>query len=368
MGRRVVLRERLSQPQSLTGVDWGNPITRGLEAIETPTVPSGRDSGTLIAISGGLARQSTRAGQGYKGSGASSALYRNIGLTVNPSAGQTILALVVGTTGTDSRIFSVASPSSMILAIGSGQTTASKVRYFYRTPGADIGTGETTAVAFEAGIPHVAIMRYEPGFLSIFVDGKLDATQSATASGTSASSLQVAVGAVVRAGSASLFSSSSLVLGVYWNRALSDAEIASVSANPWQLFAPQSQVINTAAAVSVYRPGSDVTVNGWTSTPSGTLASCIDDPTLDRADFITSPDLSSPATLAWNSPLPAGNWSVSVDGVRVGTAGQVRVVCLDAGGTSVGNTSWQVLTGTDTTYTLPVTTTATSTQFRIEVQ
>jgi hypothetical protein len=368
MGRRVVLRERLSQPQSLTGVDWGNPITRGLEAIETPTVPSGRDSGTLIAISGGLARQSTRAGQGYKGSGASSALYRNIGLTVNPSAGQTILALVVGTTGTDSRIFSVASPSSMILAIGSGQTTASKVRYFYRTPGADIGTGETTAVAFEAGIPHVAIMRYVPGFLSIFVDGKLDATQSATASGTSASSLQVAVGAVVRAGSASLFSSSSLVLGVYWNRALSNAEIASVSANPWQLFEPQTRSINSVAAVSVYRPGSDVTVNGWTSTPGGTLASCIDEAVLDRGDFITSPNLTDPATLAWATPLPAGTWDLSVDCDRTGSSGQLRIVCLDSGGTSVGASAWQAAPSSPATTVFSVTTTGTSDRFRIEVQ
>jgi hypothetical protein len=368
MGRRVVLRERLSQSQSLTGVDWGNPITRDLEAIETPTAPGGRGSGSLIAISGGLARQSTRAGLAYKGAGASSALYRSIGLTVNPSAGQTILALVVGTTGTDSRIFSVASPSSMILAIGSGQTTASKVRYFYRTPGIDIGSGETTAVAFEAGIPHVAIMRYVPGSLSIFVDGKLDATQSATAAGTSASSLQVAVGAVVRAGSASLFSSSSLVLGVYWNRALSDAEIASVSANPWQLFEPQTRSINLAATVSVYRPGSDITVNGWTSTPSGTLASCIDDPTLDRADFITSPDLSSPATLAWATPLPTGTWDLAVDCDRTGSSGQLRIVCLDGGGSSVGASSWQTLTNTATTYTLSVTTSATAPNFRIEVQ
>lgn len=368
MGRRVVLRERLSQPQSLTGVDWGNPITRDLEAIETPAAPDGRGSGSLIAISGGLARQSTRAGQSYKGSGASSALYRSIGLTVNPSAGQTILALVVGTTATDSRIFSVASPSSMILAIGSGQTTASKVRYFYRTPGSDIGTGETTAVAFEAGIPHVAIMRYEPGFLSIFVDGKLDATQSATASGTSASSLQVAVGAVVRAGSASLFSSSSLVLGVYWNRALSNAEIASVSANPWQLFAPQSQVISLAAVTSIYRPSSDISTGGWTATPGGALFSCIDEAAPDDADFITSPNLSDPSVLGISPSLPAGTWDVRVRAQRTASTGQIRVRFLDSGSTDVGGTGWQTLTATRTNYTLSATTSATADRFRIEVQ
>jgi hypothetical protein len=124
----------------------------------------------------------------------------------------------------------------------------------------------------------------------------------------------------------------------------------------------------TLSIVTVYRPGSDVTVNGWTSTPGGTLASCIDDPTLNRSDFITSPNLTDPATLAWASPLPAGVYEMTIDSDRTGSSGQVRIVCLDAGGTSVGATAWQALTGTATTYTLSVTTSATAPNFRIEVQ
>ena len=155
-----------------------------------------------------------------------------------------------------------------------------------------------------------------------------------------------------------------------WSRALLDEEILALSRNPWQLFEPAPRPLWSpqVVAVTVYRPGSDVAVNGWTATPGGSLASCIDDPTLNRSDFITSPNLSSPATLAWASAQPAGTYSLSIDADRTGGSGQVRVVCLDAGGASVGATAWQALTATATTYTLSVTTTGTSTQLRIEVQ
>jgi len=155
-----------------------------------------------------------------------------------------------------------------------------------------------------------------------------------------------------------------------WTRQLARQERASLAQNPWSLFQPEPRVLVAPQVVSVtvYRPGGDVITNNWTATPGGTLASCIDDPTLDRGDYITSPNLSDPATLDWATPVPAGTWDMVVDGVRLGATGQIRIVCLDAGGSSVGATSWQPLTASATTYTLSVTTSATSTRFRIEVQ
>jgi hypothetical protein len=359
MGRRVVLRERLSQPQSLTGVDWGNPITRGLIALVDGV--SRRDlmqtalptsyNGAQLGASSGLA-------MGYETGQFASFAFANRSRIANQ------LSVFSFTDYTAS-----GTPNSFLF----GDTEAAGVGYnfglysngvqwlsFVKTGGSGASASGGT---FGQRRRFAHSFTYDGANIRQYLDG--------VAAGVTAKTGNVDTGAFglnINRWNASSPHAGRFFVGAVWNRALTPAEIVSLSANPWQLFAPQSQAINLAATVSVYRPGSDITVNGWTSTPSGTLASCIDDPTLDRADFITSPDLSSPATLAWNSPLPAGNWSVSVDGVRVGTAGQVRVVCLDAGGTSVGNTSWQVLTGTDTTYTLPVTTTATSTQFRIEVQ
>ncbi len=124
----------------------------------------------------------------------------------------------------------------------------------------------------------------------------------------------------------------------------------------------------TLSSVTVYRPGGDISVNGWVSSNGGTLASCVDDDVLNPGDFITSPNLSNPSTLSWGSPLPAGNYDLIVDGVRLGATGQFRLVCLDAGNVSVGASAWQALTATDATYTLALTTTATAPNFRIEVQ
>lgn len=120
------------------------------------------------------------------------------------------------------------------------------------------------------------------------------------------------------------------------------------------------------AAVTVYRPGSDIIVNGWTAVGAASLAAAM--AAASTADYALSPNLTDPTTQAWDSPLPAGTWDITVGGARTGASGQVRIVCLDGGGSPVGTSAWQALTGTDTDYTLSVTTTATAPNFRIEVQ
>lgn len=122
------------------------------------------------------------------------------------------------------------------------------------------------------------------------------------------------------------------------------------------------------AAATVFYPGSDISAGSWTASNGGTLASCVDESAYDDADFITSPDLSASATLAWQSPIPAGTWDIAIRGAFLGASGQVRLVLLDAGGSTVGTSSWQALTGSLAPYTLTVTTSGASTKFRYEVQ
>lgn len=151
-----------------------------------------------------------------------------------------------------------------------------------------------------------------------------------------------------------------------WDRYLSDAEINSVSANPWQIFEqPARPLWAPASTITVYRPGSDVS-GSWTAVGGASVAATLADEA--QGNYAESPDLSTPQVCTWNPPLPAGNWTIPVGGLRTASAGQVRIVCLDAGGASVGATAWQALTLTPTLYSLTVTTSATSTQFRIEVQ
>lgn len=153
-----------------------------------------------------------------------------------------------------------------------------------------------------------------------------------------------------------------------WNRRLSDQERAAIRANPWQLFANGPNLaFLPSGPTTVFYPGSDIIVT-WSVTGAASHYAAVGETTLNRSTYITSPDLSTSETLGWDSPIPAGNWDIQVDGSYLGASGQVRLVLLDAGGSAVGTSSWITLTGTDTTYTVTVTTTGTSTKFRYEVQ
>jgi hypothetical protein len=127
----------------------------------------------------------------------------------------------------------------------------------------------------------------------------------------------------------------------------------------------QTIVVGT---VTTWAAGSDVSANGWTPSTGASLASCIDEASLSRSDWITSPNLTAACTLAWSPMLPAGAYEMILDAAYIGSSGKARIVCLDAGGATVGTSPWQTLTGSDATYSLIVSTSADSTQFRIEVQ
>jgi hypothetical protein len=155
-----------------------------------------------------------------------------------------------------------------------------------------------------------------------------------------------------------------------WNRVLTDSEALAVCRNPWQLFAPTPRPLwaPEAASVTVYRPGSDITVNGWTPSTGSDLFAMLDETTLDRGDYITSPNLTNSVTLGWQSSLAAGTYDIAVDFDRTGSNGQLRIVLLDSGGSAVGTSSWQAAPASPATTTFNVTTTGTSDRFRIEVQ
>lgn len=127
---------------------------------------------------------------------------------------------------------------------------------------------------------------------------------------------------------------------------------------------------NRASSVSIYRPGSDIAVSGWVASTGVNLYDCINESALDRGDYVTSPNIlgASNGVFGLDSPVPAGTWAVEVDAKYINSAAQLRVHLQDAGGTDVGVSSWQALTGSDATYTLTITTTGVATRMSIEVQ
>lgn len=148
--------------------------------------------------------------------------------------------------------------------------------------------------------------------------------------------------------------------------AISQALLDSISANPWRMVEFSRRIVNPATAITVYRPGSDVGISGWTAVGAASRAAALADES--GATYAESPDLSTPDTQTWTTPFPAGPASLEITAARTATVGALRIVFLDAGGAAVGTTAWQTLTDTPTDYTLTATVSAISPQFRIEVQ
>lgn len=103
--------------------------------------------------------------------------------------------------------------------------------------------------------------------------------------------------------------------------------------------------------------------------PNASLYANVNEATASDSEYIDSPGLSATptsCTFGLSLPLAAGSYDVGIRAQWVSQPGQLRVVLLDSGGTSVGASSYQALTSSATSYTLPVTTTGSATQARIE--
>lgn len=138
--------------------------------------------------------------------------------------------------------------------------------------------------------------------------------------------------------------------------------------NPWSLVAAPSRWLPDPVAVSVYRPGSDIAVSGWTPSTGTDLFACIDETTASDTDYITSPDLSTSATMGLTASVPIGTWAVAYRGRFVLTTGSIRMVLLDSSSSVVGTSAWQAQSGSFSDYTAVITTTGIADRIRIEVQ
>ena len=119
-------------------------------------------------------------------------------------------------------------------------------------------------------------------------------------------------------------------------------------------------------------PETDVATAGWTPTPAGSLATCINEiGSPDDGDYITSPFLratADPYRFTLDEPMVPGVYQITVRGQVTGGAGQVRAVFFNASGTVVGTSSYGSLGTSLATLTLPVTITGTdAVEAQIEV-
>ena len=231
---------RLSQPQGAARVDWGNPIARGLEFVGVGT------RGGLLLAKGGpqsVAVAPSRAGRS------------GVGPYVSSPGGTTPICQTgaTGVTGSDYSLFAfgtLPSAATVRAAIDDDLDTGSPRCFQFRVNAGKVelitfntggtpyfATGATlTAAQLAAGVAMAAVVAGNQ--IASFANGR---KTSATASGTQ----RVPTGNFYvgqHKGTGANGWDGELVLVGTWSRALSDAEVASLSANPWQLFAPERRI------------------------------------------------------------------------------------------------------------------------------
>ena len=247
LNRRVWTR----QPQVAVGVDWGNPLTRGLVVCVSPTlrVNSARGiilPGTVSAISG----VGANLGAYYADKVASAS-----SISFNPATnGYSVFlwfktptfipSLAHGGYG----IYTSGYAGGLYLEHGNSAYAGA----FWSGSGFDV-IGKPTGATF------VDLTEYKVG-LSHFVGTATRLfANGAGSNGTSralpnAAITEISLGSTRGTTTETAYPGTKFILFCMWSRALSDVEHRELANNPWQLFAPLSRPVfaPSAAAASIY--------------------------------------------------------------------------------------------------------------------
>lgn len=302
------------QPQVAVGIDWSNPLARGLISAWTPAtglVLPGRN----VPANGGTPTAS-KYGAGRAFNGTSDAI--SLGGEALAHGSSSRFALI--------RVGSAVSTRT-ISAGGNGGTG-------FRLNGTGVEiviTGVSVALAAAGAVAASGL--YALGIscatsdLEIFKDGVSIASTSASGPGTTDNNTDY----LGQNGAGAQFFDGSLFLHLSWNRRLSAAEHARINANPWQLFAPLQRTISApAAAGGAYTLTAD----------AGSYSLAGQDATLLKSKVVTA-DAGSYALAGQDATLthtPFGStYTLTCDAGAYSISGQDaalirgRVVIADAG-------------------------------------
>ena len=308
---------RTSQPQGLVGIDWSNPITRGLREFVTGKRFS--DFGNAVAVT-------------------------KDGLSAfNTSTFQTVTSPVNEVTIFQSAVFdSISNVSSLGVSSGgdSGfgfKNNTTSVRLFkYRAS----GTANTQSVSTRSLVVGRRVNvcgTFDGANQRLYEDGVLSSSTANAEAVFWGASPKLRLGGF----SVSNFAGTASIL-LYFARALSDAEIKSLSDNPWQIFAPEVQrvwvddYISAGGSATVIPIG--VQATGSVGTPSATGAA-----TTTPAGVSASSAVGTPVALGGASipatALPTGGQATgavgTVSAIGAAVAQPVGVTASGAVGTPV---------------------------------
>ena len=251
------------QPQFPVGIDWGNPITKGLQFAVVPfsRLTEAANNGVLTYDTGATYLNDPVVGRGLFFNGSTD----GISLPASPAGAYTVFGLVnINVLNATRNVMSMGSGTAYAMQLRADSGNWSYYQYNAASGGTDILAGENgTVVAGQI----TAIAGTWDGLttISLYRGG----VQRATALAPTLRAIASARVGQDNFGAKQTWSGS-IYIAMMWARALSPAEHASLAANPWQVFLGQSRRIWTPGPVSVptlsastFKPAT-LTSTGWT--------------------------------------------------------------------------------------------------------
>ena len=238
---------RYTQPQTLVGIDWSNPITRGLLVAVNGATLTDLVSGKLVTQVGSSAKVVSQKGVSYNFDGSS-----YVSVPISWAAGPyTLFSFGVSTSNASNQIYCgiANSGSSTHTAEIYREKTNSSALFIEITGGS---SAQTTNVPNSSSINNfyaIAGVAYATNNRVCYVNGVAIASVSSTLSFVSAIDV-FNVGVERYSGALAGKFIGAIPVSCLWTRALSGTEVKSLSDNPWQIFAPIQRRIWVPASVA----------------------------------------------------------------------------------------------------------------------
>lgn len=252
-----VKRTRTTQPNGPVGIDWQNPITRGLVLADNAMVGFDEVRGSL-PWTRLTRRPASGSGVAYSNEDSYTLIHdydmnapvvndTTVFFFAQPAYNDTVLLTYGGSGGYEGLEYGVnASGIPNLWSSASGWTET---------------TYGSTAIPIGVAVPMVASHLNSTGAISVHLPwGTFTATDSAGQSGRDS----LVLGAYIQGGGGySGINDSKTSLVLLWDRILSTAEARAILANPWQVFRPEEVFLSISVAVQTAVPIADVSNTGW---------------------------------------------------------------------------------------------------------
>jgi hypothetical protein len=316
-----------SQPQQAVGIDWSNPITRGLEFAYLPGLlsDSARKIPNLAVIGSGVSTRSASLVSAANTS--SSGLRINSGKILGGLSNSTVLGVAETNlpTGTGNNFIENnarviycerSNAGNCIYKLGIGNYTGLKFEFTYRNAGGTLLQQRLSDTTLNDGRPKVYVATKNGTTHETYVGGIGSSGTIGSADTTfTDSGIEARVGSDKGDVNGNWGGLVHLVCG--WSRTLSASEIKSLSQNPWQIFAPVRRQLFVASAGG----GVTITTNLGTADATGLTASVsASSPTTITASLGTATASGLAATLTQATTITASLGTASASGYQATVA------------------------------------------------